>query len=934
MGTGGPLIGREVELTQLEATLSSSRLVTVSGPPGCGKSRLALELLKRLRSAAAGPEAALVELASIVNAEQLIDALLRAVGARERFGIRPTQVLLDSIAGRRLLLVLDNCEHLATAVGRVSAELLNAPSGVQLLATSREPLAITHESVYRLGPLSVPDGVSVSAVVRSDAGRLFVDRAACSNPAFALTPSVARAISRICHQLDGLPLPLTLAAARLDAISAGEVAEALSRRNRLSEGAGEAELPHHRSLRASLDWSYHLLGAEERSLLRRVSIFSGGFTTSSAAAVATDGWNETVVHMMLGDLEAKGLLMSVPARSAPRWTFLRTVVGFAAEQLVAEDEHEITADRHLQWFRAYAAQADALLLQPDGCELIDEERPNVRRALDRAMERDQHAALGIVASLMRHWLLAERFEEAGAAGAAVLSLGADQGDPAARAIVHCGSGLIALLSEDYGGAIANTRSGLELAASLEDAAAQSQCLVMSSMVLIQTGIDLAEGFAKAERALELQRCLSDPVGLAYSLVNVAVCAAVCDKFDVARAAYEEFVLLPEGSDHVRLRTWAETAAAWTEVVVGSPDRALAHADRALALEGDWPSMTYFQLLGFRVQALARLGRVDEALEEGERAMRRAGESGALQAIPALELALMVAQFMHGDLDEASVRAHRLLEVPQLHTQALAFEMLGRIALTCGDAGKADAHAQELIALSERSRSSRHRAIGEFLAGRAALLAGDADDGRRRMHAALAAFAQLGLEREAVDVLDELALLSADAGEGVRAARLASVASATRARLRCAPMPAAEERMAAVQVRVSEHQGEFVWRSGWAEGGELSLAEAIAYARRGRGRRDRPPAGWASLTPAELEVAQLAASGISNPQIASQLFIARSTVKMHLSSVYAKLRVANRTELATATATHASEPSTPPLSDGQATEDGKRRHELTGAERLP
>jgi DNA-binding CsgD family transcriptional regulator len=322
-------------------------------------------------------------------------------------------------------------------------------------------------------------------------------------------------------------------------------------------------------------------------------------------------------------------------------------------------------------------------------------------------------------------------------------------------------------------------------------------------------------------------------------------------------------------------------------------------------------MTHFQLLGFRIQALARLGLVEAALEEGGRAMLRARDSGALQAAPAIELALMIAEFVHGDLDAASIRAHRLLEVPQLHTQALVCEVLARIALLRDEAREADEHAQRLTALAQRSDSPRHHALGEFLAGGAAALSGDASAARERMHGALATFAQLGLEREAADVLEELALLAVDSGEGARAARLAAAAAATRARLRCEPLPGTVARLAAARTRVSEREGANVWKAAWQEGSELSLGDAIAYARRRRGRRDRPPAGWASLTPAELEVAQLAASGMSNPQIAEQLFIARSTVKMHLSSVYGKLHVVNRTELATAIATHVPD-LTPPI----------------------
>jgi predicted ATPase/DNA-binding CsgD family transcriptional regulator len=765
------------------------------------------------------------------------------------------------------------------------------------------PLGIEDELVFQLLPLGIPDaGGDVAAVVRSDAGRLFVERAASRDPAFALTPTSAPAVVRICRELDGLPLGVVLAAARVDTVSVSDIADGLSRQGRLRGPLVDEALPRHRSLEASLDWSYGLLGEVEQTVLRRLSVFVGGWSTESARAVALPEASESFVHRVLEGLEARGLITRLGTGRPERWTLLQTIGEYAAGRLSFETECDEMVERHMRWFAAYAAEADGSLLEPDGHRLLDQEGPNLRLALDNASDRDPGCALAIVASLMRHWMLSEHFEAARSASAAALAAAGDEGDRRTRAIVHCGAGLVALLSEDYPGAVAHTRAGLDLLDGTADLETEARCLLMSTLALVQVGPDLEAGVRSAERAVELLRSSADALGLAWALVSLAMADAISDRFDAARTAYEEFRTIPGASEHVRLRIWAEHAAAWTEALVGSPERALVHADLALALEGNSPTMTYFQIVCQRLHALARLGRSHEALEQGMQAMERAQESGALMAIPTIELALLIAELMGAEYDAAEARARRLLEVPQLHTLALTREALAHAALARGDTRKAELQSQELGALAIRADSARLRALADYVAGTAAALDGRAEQARDKLQAALAAYADLGLERGAADVLDELALLAAAAGEENRAARLSASAAATRTALACAPLPSVAARLEAARANVVERDGAAAWEVPWADGAALPLADAIAYARRARGPRNRPAAGWESLTPAERQVARLAASGMSNPQIAGQLFMSRSTVKMHLSSVYLKLRIANRTELAAAMST--------------------------------
>jgi len=588
----------------------------------------------------------------------------------------------------------------------------------------------------------------------------------------------------------------------------------------------------------------------------------------------------------------------VQAFNGERWSFLQTIGDHARRLLALDDEERTdTEARHLAWSSTYACSVNELLLDPRGSELIDEETPNLRLALTRAISSDSLTALEIAASLMRHWILAERFTEAHTSSAAVLA-SEPRGDEAGlRAIVHCGAALTATLAEDYAAAVGELQSALASADAIADPATDANFRQMSSMVLILTGIDVQGGLESARGAVEQARVSGDRLGLAWALVSLTFAEGLCDRFDAALAAYEEFLSIPGAPELARLRTWAELAAAYAEVMVGSPARALAHAQTAVELEGEWPTMTHFMAVSQRIHALARLGRADDALADAARALARAVDSGAMMAIPAIEVGLAIAELVAGDTASAGARALRVAELPQLHTVALMREALGYVALAGGDGAGARAQAAALSEIARLTASRRQQAVADLIAGRAAL-ADEPEQARELLHSSLSAAAELGLERSAADALEALALLAGLRGDGTRAGRLAGAVAMARDRLGYAPLDHASDELARTCV---ERDGAAAWESAWRDGQALSLREAIAYARRSRGRRVRTSTGWPGLTPAEQEVAALAATGISNPEIATRLFMSRSTVKMHLSSVYQKLEISNRTELARAIA---------------------------------
>ncbi len=901
MWSESPLIGREPELFALERALGTSRLVTLTGVGGCGKTRVARELAARVAAGVDPPEVIVVELASVRAADHVVTSLLHAAGARERAGLRPEDVLLDLLGERRVVIVLDNCEQVSAEVGRLAGSLVDGTSVACVVTTSREPLGIAGEFVFELAPLSLPvaGAGDVAAVMRSDAARFFVDRAAATSPTFGLTPETAQGVVRICRELDGLPLALELAAARVEELAAGAIADGLSRYGRLDGSQAANALPRHRSLRASLDWSYELLNERERVMLRRLAVLAGTWDAAAARAVTLPEASGIEVSGLLSSLAAKGLIIAAPDGDQLRWTLLKTVAEYAAEQLALDAaEQDLARYRQLAWFHALALECDGWLLDVAGQRIIDREMPNFRVAIGRALDRDPKLAFEIVGGLLRHWILAEHFEEGKAVTAHVLATGIELEveDPAAWAHVRTGAALIATVNEDYAVAGKHLEDGLAHLAAVDDADVRARCLQMSAMVLILTGSDLQAGVRNAGLAADLMRASGDTLGLTWALINVAMAEGISDRFDAARNAYEEFLTMPRAGQHPRLRTWAELAAAWPELIVGSPQRALDHVDRALELEGDWPSMTHFILSGFRVQALALMGRADEAIVEGTKLLARAEESGKMMAAPGIAMALAIAELMAGNLDQAEDRARPLLQMPQIHTVALMHETLALVALVRGNVSEASFHSAQLATLSERGGSRRYEAVADLIRGRAAVIQGDVERGRDLIQRSLTAYATLGIERGTADCLEELALIPGR-GNISRTARLAAAAASARARLGCAPPPDNAERIASARHGDGDDEAIAAWNSAWNEGESLALADAIAYARRSRGARDRPASGLPSLTPTELAAARLAASGISNPQIAAQLFMARSTVKMHLSNVYLKLGVANRTELA-------------------------------------
>ncbi len=413
------MIGRANEQASILRLLQSTRLLTLTGAGGSGKTRLALAVSHQLQENAAdtliwAPLDATADPAFVAH------EVAAAAGAREHPGRSAIETLCELFARREIFVVLDNCEHVLDACASLVEAVLGACPGVSVMATSREPLGITGEVTLPVPPLRVPDAdARLAALGRYESVQLFVERARAAVPAFELTEENASAVARICRQLDGIPLALELAAARVRVLSPMEISTRLEDSLELLSGGSRSTLARHQTLPAAIDWSYQLLPHPERILLERLSVFSGGFSLDAVEAVCSDDHvvERARVLDVLSGLVAKSLVIANPRDGGTRYRLLEVVRSCARERLGVRGEDTSFRRRHAEHFAAVAEHAEPLLLSPrradTGRRLLGDYE-NVRAALAWAVSdpRENETAYRLVGSLWWFWHYVGRFGEA------------------------------------------------------------------------------------------------------------------------------------------------------------------------------------------------------------------------------------------------------------------------------------------------------------------------------------------------------------------------------------------------------------------------------------------------------------------------------------------------------------------------------------------
>lgn len=518
----------------MEAAIDAHRFVTLTGPPGIGKTWLALQLAERARDGST-----VADLARVADPAQVPGALASALSVGEAPGRSLTDAIVARLRHRRLLMVLDNCEHVTAACAELVADLLSGCPLVRVLATSREPLSLAGELVWQVQPLSLPaDSASdLDELLESEAVRLFVERAAAVEPEFALNAYVGPAVGEICRRLDGMPLAIELAAARVELLTPPEIARRLDDRFNLLTTGSSSCLPRHQTLEAALACSYQLLSSSERALLRRLSVFAGDFDAPAAEAVCGDELSPSLVLELLSQLVAKSLVADT---TNGRYRLLETIRAYAAERLEEAGEAGFVREAHARFYLALAEEAEPELTGSDQERWFDRlemERSNLCAAVEWSAGHGRGEwALRLAGALVIFWRVCCHFSEGRHLLEAAFAAG-DTASPRLQAKGRWGAGFMALMAGESDGAIPLLEDSLARFRALGDLQGSARALLLLGKSKQES--EDPSALALLEESAALAREAADAWCLAVALASAGYELICRQRLSAARPLLEE-----------------------------------------------------------------------------------------------------------------------------------------------------------------------------------------------------------------------------------------------------------------------------------------------------------------------------------------------------------------------------------------------------------
>lgn len=547
-------IGRETQLGDIKRLLQSARLLTLTGVGGTGKTRLALQVAAQVLDDFQDG-VWLAQLAAISDPALVPEQVALALGIQVT-GRAYVDLLKEFLRSRTLLLVLDNCEHLIDASGQLADTLLHVAPRLKILATSREALGISGESTYPVPSLACPVPLAAGGtrdsfqdISQFEAVRLFMDRARAVQPTFQLTGRNSLAVAQICARLDGIPLALELAAARVKGMTVEQIASRLDDRFRLLTGSSRTALPRQRTLQAAIDWSYNLLSVDERVLFCRLAVFAGGCTLEAVEFVcAGDGLPTSQILDLLLRLVDKSLVQADTQSIETRYHMLETIRQYAQEKFADPAQSDWIRDQHLEFFRKLAEESEAPLYdieQPRWIERLETELDNIRAALRWAVDRSKiESGLRLAGRLHGFWTHANHVAE-GRAWLSELMAGSDPTlSVETRATALSDIGWLAYWEHDFAGAQPYVEQSLVLRRQIGDKRAVADSLNSLGAILAELG-DYKSARAVAEEALAIRRALGDRYHAGNTLVVLAYVNWQEGQIAQARAMFEESLAIKD-----------------------------------------------------------------------------------------------------------------------------------------------------------------------------------------------------------------------------------------------------------------------------------------------------------------------------------------------------------------------------------------------------